>query len=136
MSTDEESQLKSINLKTLLTLIGIVTTIAGTSGAWYLMQYRVEQLEEVIDLEKARVSRLETQLSAPRFTLEDYEIRTNAFRESIIKELDRSSKWMSSHDSFRLETVKATAETSANVREIKSLLISLKTEIETLKQQN
>lgn len=133
MSDSEEATLRSINLKTFMALIGIVGIIATTGGVWFITKYRVDQIEKFNQEEAQRVDKIEALLAKPRFTLEDYEIRTQAFRDSVLKELDRRAGWMKGHDSFRLETVKTGAETAANLREIKNLVTAIKSDLEKLK---
>lgn len=128
MTTTDEDTLKSINLKTLLTLLTLFGILGTTAGAWFVQSYRVEALE-------AKVKKHESILDSPRYTLEDDQRRMESFSSTFSKELDRRGNWMDGHDTFRLETVKTTAETSANIREIKNLIISMKTDIESLKEK-
>lgn len=128
MSTTEEDTLKSINLKTLLTLLTLFGILATTAGAWFVQSHRVEVLE-------ATVAKHEEILDSPRYTLADDQRRMESFSATFSKELDRRGNWMEGHDKFRLETVKTTADTSANIREIKSLIISMKTDIESIKKK-
>jgi hypothetical protein len=47
MSTQEERTLKSIDLKTLLSLLGILGVIVTSAGAWFVQAHRVTELEEL-----------------------------------------------------------------------------------------
>lgn len=127
MSKSEEVMLKSVNLKSILTLIGIIAIIATTGGVWYLTQYRVGRIEEDLVVVKEALRR-------PSFTVEDFELRSNSFQQSVVKELDRRADWMAVQDEFRLETIKTNAETAASIREIKSILLELKKDVSTIKK--
>jgi len=134
MSESEEITLNKINLRTLFILLGIVSVLATTAGTWFVNSYRLNELEEGRSLDRDRITRIEKLLTEPRYTLGDDERRMKDFAATFMGELERRGVWMDGIDTFRISTIKTTAETNANIREIKNLVISMKDDIEEIKK--
>ena len=146
MNEQETDTLNAINLKTLLTLLGIIGILAGVAGTWFVLGHRVTEIEnnrasekqerkEQREFDMARVALLENALAKPRYTLDDDEKRMAAFRDATFKEFDRRGRWMESHDEFRIDTVKSSAETAAGIRELRAILIDMKSDINAIKAE-
>ena len=107
---------------------------AVCTGIVSYMLFRVDRVEQKVETNSLN-------LAVPRYTLdqsnERMEARDKVHREErredraeIFGRINRHEEWMAEYDEFRRNQIRTQSETSADIREIKTLLLTLKEKLD------
>lgn len=132
MTNQESNKIKSIDLKTFATLIGVIFLIGGMVGTYAVQTYRVQKIEEKVELLSTDVKNNSELLLRPTFGLDDYIRLEDTKAKSQQRELDRRVVWRDSTDKFRREAEKAIASTSKDVETIKFLVTEIRADLKKI----